>query len=224
MLPKSIRWRLPLSYAGIALLATIALGAVLLITLRGYYALRERDNLMSNAQLISDMVAHAPADDTAQVAVRDQINILSFISQSRIQLFDTSDNLVIDSGDPADKQVTTLPAQPAPAQPDVLYVTKPNPAPILQSGQTFSIARIVQAQSDTPAAAAGGQALGQRPRQFRHLGGRLALWHQPEPRFESRQLVERDGRRPDIRLAASAYGHGGGFERSRLWHGDHRRA
>ncbi len=167
MLPKSIRWRLPLSYAGIALLATIALGAVLLITLRGYYALRERDNLLSNAQLISDIVAHAPGDDPSQGAVSDQINVLSFISQSRIQLFDVNHRIIVDSGDPADKQVTTFPAQPVPSQPDVLYLTNPNSVPIPQSGQVFSIARIVQSGSTSPvpsaadAGGAGGAASGQ---------------------------------------------------------------
>ena len=41
----SIRWRLPLSYAAIALLATLALGSALLLILRGYYVRVERDYL-----------------------------------------------------------------------------------------------------------------------------------------------------------------------------------
>ena len=53
MIPRSVKWRLPLSYAAIALLATLSLGLVLLITLRGYYAQRERDYLIGNAQAIS---------------------------------------------------------------------------------------------------------------------------------------------------------------------------
>jgi len=39
---RSIRWRLALSYAAIACLAALALGAVLLAILRNYYTGRER--------------------------------------------------------------------------------------------------------------------------------------------------------------------------------------
>ncbi|NIV33527.1 MAG: hypothetical protein GWN58_29995, partial [Anaerolineae bacterium] len=46
---RSIRWELPLSYAAIALLATLALGAVLLLTLRGYYRQLEQAYLESSA-------------------------------------------------------------------------------------------------------------------------------------------------------------------------------
>ena len=53
MIPKSIRWRLPLSYAGIALLATLVLGGVMLAILRSYYLDRELDFLGSNAQVFS---------------------------------------------------------------------------------------------------------------------------------------------------------------------------
>ena len=38
---KSIRWRLPLSYAAIALLAALSLGIALLTTLRSYYRQHE---------------------------------------------------------------------------------------------------------------------------------------------------------------------------------------
>ena len=45
VIPRSIRWRLPLTYAAIALLAALALGAVLLVTLRSYYSQQETDYL-----------------------------------------------------------------------------------------------------------------------------------------------------------------------------------
>ncbi len=53
MIPKSIKWRLPLSYAAIALLTMLALDAVLLTTLRNYYRQQEYDYLLSNATSIS---------------------------------------------------------------------------------------------------------------------------------------------------------------------------
>src|SRR4051812_42361372 len=105
MLPKSIRWRLPLSYAMISLLATLALGGVLLTSLREYYALREQDNLLSNAQLISDVVARMYEHQRSQDSINAQINTLSFISQTRIELFDPGKTLLSDSGNPAEKQV-----------------------------------------------------------------------------------------------------------------------
>ena len=46
---NSIRWRLPASYAVIALLAALSLGSVMLLVLRGYYVGQERDYLFGNA-------------------------------------------------------------------------------------------------------------------------------------------------------------------------------
>ncbi|MFN8447478.1 MAG: HAMP domain-containing sensor histidine kinase [Anaerolineae bacterium] len=121
MFPKSIRWRLPLSYASIALLAAIALGAVLLTTLRGYYAMRERDNLFNNAQVISEVVARAHERGVSDAVIAWQVNTLSFISQARIQLFDPQGASLVDSGNPADKQVLTFDAMTAPPDADTIY-------------------------------------------------------------------------------------------------------
>ena len=57
MFPKSIRWRLPLSYVAIALVAAVALGVVLLTGLRGYYQQREDDYLQSNGATIASSVS-----------------------------------------------------------------------------------------------------------------------------------------------------------------------
>jgi signal transduction histidine kinase len=103
-IPKSIRWRLPLSYASIALLATIALGAVLVTTLRGYYALREHDNLQNNAQLISDIVGRMYERGVSQEDINQQINTFAIMSQARVQLYNPAQQLLIDSGNPTDKR------------------------------------------------------------------------------------------------------------------------
>jgi hypothetical protein len=50
VLPKSLRWRLPLSYAAIALLAALSLGAVLMLSLGDYYAEQERGYLEGQAR------------------------------------------------------------------------------------------------------------------------------------------------------------------------------
>lgn len=153
MLPKSIRWRLPLSYASIALLATIALGAVLLTTLRGYYAMREHENLFNNAQLISEVVARAHARDASQETINWQINTLSFISQARIQLYDTGDVLLIDSGDPAEKQVLTFDSNTVPADAETIYWSREPLFPLSQVrdlAQRFWVARVDADQAYPP--------------------------------------------------------------------------
>ena len=50
--PYSIRWRLPLSYAGIALLAVLVLGGMLLFTLQNHYNTLERRYLNGSAHAL----------------------------------------------------------------------------------------------------------------------------------------------------------------------------
>ena len=101
MIPTSIRWRLPFSYALIALLATLALGTVLLTTLRGYYAQREHDRLTQNASTISHIVGEMVASKLSDEELQSQIQNLAFISQTRIRVLDTV------------KRCCTTPARPA---------------------------------------------------------------------------------------------------------------
>jgi signal transduction histidine kinase len=93
----SIRWRLPLSYAAIALVATLALGAVLLLTLRGHYLRVERDYLQSNAQAIGFSLAQVLEDDPPAEVVQSQLSSLAFLSGTRVRLFDAGQELVASS-------------------------------------------------------------------------------------------------------------------------------
>ncbi|MEZ4667960.1 MAG: HAMP domain-containing sensor histidine kinase [Anaerolineae bacterium] len=97
--PTSIRWRLPLSYALIALLATLSLGTVLLTTLRGYYAQREYERLAENANVISRVLTEMYAAKLSTEQMETQLHNLSFISQSRVQVLDDKLNVVLDTGD-----------------------------------------------------------------------------------------------------------------------------
>ncbi len=54
---KSIRVRLPLLFAGIALLAAVLSGAMLIAILQGYYNQQERQYLQANAGQISQVAA-----------------------------------------------------------------------------------------------------------------------------------------------------------------------
>jgi hypothetical protein len=83
----SIRWRLPLSYAAIALVATLALGAVLLLTLRGYYQRVERDYLQSNAQAIAFSLGQSLKDDPPAEVLQAQLDSLAFLSSTRVWLY-----------------------------------------------------------------------------------------------------------------------------------------
>ena len=99
MIPKSIRWRLPLSYAGIALLAALALGGVLLIVLRGYYAQRERNHLINNARAIGDtLISLLAQPDVTPEELQAQVESLSFLSQTRVRILDADRQVLADSG------------------------------------------------------------------------------------------------------------------------------
>lgn len=100
MIPKTLRLRLPLSYAGIALIATLVLGAVLLVTLQRFYRQQELDYLTGNAYAIGERLTPLlEADDVGQL----QANLkgLAFLSQTRVRVVTADDSLLLaDSGDP----------------------------------------------------------------------------------------------------------------------------
>ena len=100
MIPRSIRWRLPLTYAGIAMLATLALGLVLLVTLRTYYRGQERDYLLRNAEALGPSVSLLMEDAPAEDALRSYVAGFSYLSQTKVRVLDADRGLVADSGDP----------------------------------------------------------------------------------------------------------------------------
>ncbi|MBZ0286598.1 MAG: hypothetical protein K8I30_03220, partial [Anaerolineae bacterium] len=122
MFPTSIRWRLPLSYALIALLATLALGVVLLTTLRGYYAQREFDHLRSNAQAISNTVTEMFGYRLSNEQIKAQLQSLSFLAQSRVRVLDAEGKILIESGDGKEPRTIALTfSKPADSQADLLF-------------------------------------------------------------------------------------------------------
>lgn len=106
---KSIRWQLPLSYAAIALLAALALGAVLLTTLRSYYLRQELDYLTNNARGLSVEMARMVQAGLPPKAVQAQLDNFSFLSQARVRLLDAAGQPLADSGEPQEQpQVAAL--------------------------------------------------------------------------------------------------------------------
>lgn len=100
MIPKSLRWRLPLSYAGIALLTTVSLGAVLLLMLQQFYRQQELDYLLGNARTISQQIAPLLENgDLNQLPA--QVKGLAFLSQTQVEVLSADKGrLLANSGDP----------------------------------------------------------------------------------------------------------------------------
>ena len=99
----SIRWRLTLSYAAIALLAALALGLILLTTLRSYYQQREKLYLAENAQGFVAKLAEGIKND---VDLQSQVEGLAFVVQARIRLINLNQEVLADSGMPQPTDIT----------------------------------------------------------------------------------------------------------------------
>ncbi|MCB9079996.1 MAG: HAMP domain-containing histidine kinase [Anaerolineaceae bacterium] len=102
-MPNSIRWRLPLSYAAIALVAVLSLGLVLLTILRSYYARQELTYLAENAQGISLELSRLVETGLPEAALQAQLQSFSFLTQTRVRWLDTAGQLIADSGEPHDQ-------------------------------------------------------------------------------------------------------------------------
>ncbi|MFC1878790.1 ATP-binding protein [Chloroflexota bacterium] len=96
---SSIHWRLPISYAGIALLTAVVLGSILLATLRNFYVQQERSYLTNSATLMSSGISKLIEEDPFSPSLDLYLQNLSFLVQARIQLLDQNDKVVADSGD-----------------------------------------------------------------------------------------------------------------------------
>ena len=83
---RSIRWRLPLTYAAIALIAALALGAVLLVTLRDYYAREETSYLLSNARAIGTELTDALSNAAPPPVLQSQLDNFAFLSQVQLRV------------------------------------------------------------------------------------------------------------------------------------------
>src|SRR5512136_2213364 len=96
---RSIKWRLPFTYAAIALLAALALGVVLLTTVRSYYAQQELDYLSGNARAIGSLVAEMLRNQAPAAELQTQLDNLAFLSQVHLRVLKPDgDELAASSG------------------------------------------------------------------------------------------------------------------------------
>lgn len=102
---NSIRWRLMLSYAAIALLAAFALGLVLRSILRDYYDRQEERYLRSRAIEISSIASQLLEADLPPRMIQELSKSWSFMLGARVQILDTAGEQLADSGVPEAQQV-----------------------------------------------------------------------------------------------------------------------
>ncbi len=97
---SSIRWRLALSFATIALLAALLLGAILLALLLQSYSARERAYLEGNAAAISSTLTQYSAAGPSTGSVSELVEGLAFLSQARVRWLDAAGEPLLDTGVP----------------------------------------------------------------------------------------------------------------------------
>lgn len=97
---RSIRWRLTLSFAAIALLAAFALGAVLIAIVQNYYSQLELAYLQSNAKSISATLTKIMNSGLPVDTIQSQVENLAFLSQTRVRVLGENNNVLYDAGLP----------------------------------------------------------------------------------------------------------------------------
>jgi signal transduction histidine kinase len=93
---RSLRWRLALTYAGMALLTAVLLGGILIAVLANHYTRAEDDYLTASAKLI---VADPPPLTTMS-DLTSWAQAAALTTQTRVQVYGTDGKLIVDSGSP----------------------------------------------------------------------------------------------------------------------------
>lgn len=96
MRTRSLRWRLALTYAGMALLTAAILGGILIAVLANHYTRAEDSYLDASAKLI---VADPPPLTTYQ-DLTSWAQVAALTTQTRVQVYTQDGRLVVDSGSP----------------------------------------------------------------------------------------------------------------------------
>ncbi len=97
--PKSIQKRLPLSYAGIALLVALSLGAMLVSTLFEYYRQQEISYLNNNARNMQANLTHMLEAGDIDDNLQTQVNLLAFLLETHIELLQPNGDILVASDD-----------------------------------------------------------------------------------------------------------------------------
>ncbi|HSL43440.1 MAG TPA: HAMP domain-containing sensor histidine kinase [Anaerolineales bacterium] len=101
----SIRWRLMLSYAAIALLAAFSLGVALRTILRDYYDRQEATYLKTRAIEIGSIASQLLQADLPPQMIQELSKSWSFMLKARVQILDSAGQQLADSGVPEAQQI-----------------------------------------------------------------------------------------------------------------------
>ena len=93
---RSLRWRLALTYAGMALLTAVLLGGILIAVLANHYTRAEDQYLTASAKLV---VADPPPLTTVR-ELTSWAQAAALITQTRVQVYSQNGSLIVDSGPP----------------------------------------------------------------------------------------------------------------------------
>ena len=96
MRTRSLRWRLSLTYAGMALLTAVLLGGILIAVLANHYTRAEDQYLTAAAKLVvADPPPLTTVSDLSSWATAEALT-----TQTRVQVYSSSGRLIVDSGSP----------------------------------------------------------------------------------------------------------------------------
>jgi signal transduction histidine kinase len=98
---RSIRSRLTVSYAALALLGVSLMGVLAVVFVRGHVVRQEREFLRANAAAVAGEAAAFFTPSLRRVALQDLAGASAFLGNVRVRVLDTSRTVLADSGDPA---------------------------------------------------------------------------------------------------------------------------
>ncbi len=96
MRTRSLRWRLALTYAGMALLTAVLLGGILIAVLANHYTRAEDQYLTASAKL----VVADPPPLTTMSDLTSWATAAALTTQTRVQVYASDGRLIVDSGSP----------------------------------------------------------------------------------------------------------------------------
>lgn len=103
---KSIRWRLPLNFFGVTGLSIIILGIVLVVILRAYYTELEQEYLRGATNLLPPNMVELLEDESSRATLQVYLENVAFLSQTRVQVTDVDDEVLLDTGSPKGYRLT----------------------------------------------------------------------------------------------------------------------
>jgi signal transduction histidine kinase len=101
---RSLRFKLALTYAGMALLTTVILGGVMVAVLGAYYWRAEESYLKASARI----VATDPPPITTTADLAQWARTAALATSTRVRVFTGDGTLVVDSGSPSDLSADEL--------------------------------------------------------------------------------------------------------------------